>query len=191
MDRFGGPFPLFGCGYAGPMRRVVVLVLFVVAACTVEDGPTGQAAPTTLPPASPTTSLGTTTTAPEDASTATILIGPARYDLTAVCASGGAGEVEVSLVGVDVNGLPVVGYVRAFLREPYVSLQVGEGETAVLFEPRLEGVLPFELTDGGLEFPEVEFVTELDLESGEFVPAGVGSVEVECRSYDRELPPAG
>ena len=39
------------------------------------------------------------------------------------------------------------------------------------------------------QFPEVDFVTDLDLETGEFVPAGIGSVEVVCRSYERELAP--
>ena len=93
------------------------------------------------------------------------------------------------MVGADVNGLPVVGYVRAFLGAPYVALQVGEGPEAVLFEPRLEGTLPFDLTDVGVTFEEVDFVTELDLESGEFTPAGIGSVYVACLDYVRALPP--
>ena len=174
------------------MRRVTLIVLLLAAACSVQTGSPDGASPTSSTTRSteaieePTT---TSTTEAVEPSTATILIGPARYDLAAICAAGGAGEVEVSVSGTDVNGLRVIGYIRAFLGAPYVSLQVGEGDAAVLFEPRLEGVLPFELTGRGVEFPEVDFVTELDLETGEFVPAGVGSVEVDCRSYVRELPP--
>jgi hypothetical protein len=189
MDRFGGPFPVFGGGYAVGVCRVALLVIVLASACSVqtassEGAPVRTSSTTTSTMTTPSTSL-----AAADGSTAVILIGPARYDLDAVCAAGGAGEVEVSLAGRDVNGEPVVGYVRAFLGEPYVSLLVGEGDEAVLFEPRLEGVLPFELTDRGVQFPEVDFVSELDLESGEFEPAGLGSVEVDCRSYARELPP--
>jgi hypothetical protein len=190
MDRPGGPFAVFGCGYADPMRFLLVAAAVVVAsACSVETGaPEGP--PERTPTTEPTTTASETTTVdPGDGSTAVVNIGPARYDLSAICATGGAGEVEVSVAGEDVNGLPVVGYIRAFLGEPYVSLQVGAGEDAVLFEPRLEGVLPFDLTETGVEFTEIDFVTQLDLETGDFVPAGVGSVEVDCRSYVRELPP--
>jgi hypothetical protein len=177
------------------MRRVIVIVLVLASACSVQTGSTGPTATAPAPsiPAGTTEALvespTTSTTEAPESSTATILIGPARYDLTAICAAGGAGEVEVSVSGSDVNGLRVVGYIRAFLGAPYVSLQVGEGDAAVLFEPRLEGVLPFDLTGRGVEFPEVDFVTELDLDTGEFVPAGLGSVEVACRTYVRELPP--
>lgn len=171
------------------MCRLALIVIVVASACSVQtgssEGPPERPSSTTSA-AAPTT--GSTTTL-VDGSTAVILIGPARYDLRAVCAAGGAGEVEVSLAGEDVNGKKVVGYIRAFLGEPYVSLLVGEGDEAVLFEPRLEGILPFELTDRGVQFPEVDFVSELDLETGEFQPAGIGSVEVDCRSYVRELPP--
>ena len=167
----------------------VLVTAAALASCSVEDGPVGQRSPTTT--RATTTTDATTaddTTATMPVSAAVIEIGPARYDLEAVCAAGGAGEVEVALAGVDVNGLRVVGLVRAFVGEPYIGLQVGEGDDAVLFEPRLEGVLPFELEDGVLDFPEVDFVTELDLTTGEFVPAGLGSITVECNSFVRELP---
>ena len=175
-----------------PSRLLAVFVMAVAvtaalssAACSVEDGPIGQRSPTTTR-ATTTTDASTSTTVP--VSSAVVEIGPARYELEAVCAAGGAGEVEVALAGVDVNGLRVVGLVRAFLGEPYIGLQVGEGDDAVLFEPRLEGVLPFDLVDGALDFPEVDFVTELDLATGEFVPAGIGSISVDCRGFVRELP---
>jgi hypothetical protein len=192
MDRHGGPFPIFGRGYPGRMRRLVLFLFVLGSACSVQDGPGAEAAPAAPSTTTPTTTVvaeSSTTTVAVEPSTATILIGPARYDLTAVCAAGGAGEIEVGLTGHDVNGIRVVGYVRAFLGEPYVSLQVGEGADAVLFEPRLEGVLTFEPTSDGVEFPEVDFVTDLDLETGAFVPAGIGSVEVDCPVYVRELPP--
>ena len=164
-----------------------VTAALVFGACSAQDGPTGQLAPTTTQgTAIPDATNTTTTTVP--LSSAIIEIGPARYELDAVCAAGGAGEVEVAVNGLDVNGFRVVGLIRAFLGEPYIGLQVGEDDEAVLFEPRLEGVLPFELVDDVLEFPQVDFVTELDLATGEFVPAGIGSVTVECLAFARELP---
>ena len=31
-------------------------------------------------------------------------------------------------------------------------------------------------------------MTELNIETGEYTPAGIGSVVVECRSYETEIP---
>ncbi len=155
----------------------------------MQDGPTGERAPTpTVAPTTVPTSLESTTTTTLPGSSAVIEIGPAVYELDAVCVAGGASEVDVAVNGLDVNGKPVIGLVRAFEAEPYIGLRVGDDDEAVLFEPRLGGVLAFELVDGVLEFPEVDFVSELELATGSFVPAGLGSVTVECRSFERELP---
>jgi hypothetical protein len=163
--------------------------VIVSGGCSVQDGPTGQRAPSpTAAPTIPTSSAEPPPTTAAPVSSAVIEIGPARYELDAVCAAGGASEVEVAVTGLDVNAKPVIGLIRAFEAEPYIGLQVGDAGEAVLFEPRLEGVLPFELDGDVLEFPEVDFVTELDLATGEFVAAGVGSVTVECLTFVRELP---
>lgn len=168
----------------------VAVSALLLGGCAVEDGPVGQEAPTTTSgsttTASTTTSGSTTTGGP--LSSAVIEIGPAVYELDAVCASGDPSEVEVAVNGLDVNAKPVIGLIRAFEAEPYVGLQVAEGDEAVLFEPRLEGVLLFEFDGERLEFVDVEFVTELDLATGESVPAGIGSIVVECRSFVRALP---
>lgn len=175
----------------GQRWRAIVALLVGVAisgGCSVEDGPTGQRSPTPTAALTVPTSVTVPPTAPAPVSSAVIEIGPARYELDAVCAAGGASEVEVAVTGLDVNAKPVVGLVRAFEAEPYIGIQVGDEGEAVLFEPRLEGVLSFELDGDVLEFPEVDFVTELDLTTGEFVAAGVGSVRVECLNFVRELP---
>lgn len=163
-------------------------MVVVAAACSINETARDERGGTEIAETTADTAT-TTTTEPLPRSSARIHIGPARYDLDAICAAGGAGEIEVSVAGTDVNGLPVIGYIRAFLGEPYVSLQVGEGADAVLFEPRLEGALPFTTTDTGVVFTEVDFVTGLDLATGAFTPAGIGSVEVVCEDYVRELPP--
>lgn len=177
-------------------RCVAALVAATVllAGCSTngdDDSDEVQTVPESTTSTTSTLAPVTTTVIEDDAvpgSTAVITVGPARYELDAVCASGGAGEIEVSVAGTDVNGLLVSGYVRGFLGEPYVSFQVGDGADAVLFEPRLEGVIPIEFTDDGMRLPEVDFVSGLDLESGEFTPAGIGSVEVSCVGYERSLP---
>lgn len=185
----GRSFSLFRTGYALGMRRrhpfLVCAVVGILGGCSVQDGPIGERAPTTT---RASTTTASTTSVPALLSSAMIEIGPASYELDAVCAAGGAGEVEVAVDGVDINGRRVIGLIRAFLGEPYVGLQVGEGANAKLFEPRLEGVLTFELDDNILQFDEVDFVTELDLETGEFVPAGLGSVTVDCEEFVRDLP---
>lgn len=171
------------------LALVAACAVLLGVACSVQDGPIGEASPIiTTPP----TTVGSTTVAPTTTiapSSAVIEIGPAVYELDAVCASGGASEIRVAVSGDDVNGRRVVGLVHAFEAEPYVGLRVGEGEAAVLFESRFDrGLLEFELVDDVLVFDDVDFVSGLDLETGEFVPAGLGSVSVECRGFVRELP---
>lgn len=179
------------------MRLVVALGIAVsMSGCSVNADPTtevGTATTTTTTTTTSTTVDPAGAAEPADGaagSGAVVRIGPARYDLAAICAAPGAGEVQVALSGTDVNGRPVAGYVQAFLGEPYIGMQVGEGDRAVLFESRLDDALTFEFANDILTFPEVHFVSGLDLETAEFTPAGVGSVAVECDDYERELPPS-
>lgn len=175
------------------MRALVlsVLLMAVVVACSDGDDGATETVVTSVPTTTSATTVPVTST-PEDTtpdSTALVSIGPAEYALDAICALDEGGDVEVSVSGTDVNGLAVIGYIQAIPGRPYVSLQVGTGAEAVLFEPRLEAVLRFDSGVDGVAFHNVDFVTELDLETGEFVPAGRGSVEVECLTYVGELPP--
>ena len=169
------------------MIRVVQLcgAALLIAACSAYDEPNlGKPPTTTVAPV-----VASTTTQAVQLSVGLIRIGPAAYDLDFTCIAQGAGEVLAVGFGTDVNGKRVEAWVQAFLSDPYVDLKVGEGDEEVVFQPRLEGVLEFDLVDDVLRFPVVDFVTDLDLETGEFTPAGVGSVVVECRIYDDELPP--
>ncbi|NIV55700.1 MAG: hypothetical protein GWN48_09095 [Actinobacteria bacterium] len=165
------------------------MVTVLATTCSVTDEPNrAEPTSTTSPSATAATdSTSTTTTVPVSAGL--IRIGPASYDLDVTCIAPGAGELLAVGVGRDVNDKPVEAFVQAFLGEPYVGLRVGTGQEEVLFESRLEGVLEFSIADDVLRFPEVDFVTDLDLVSGEFTPAGLGSVVIECRAYEDELPP--
>ena len=62
------------------------------------------------------------------------------------------------------------------------------GEEPVLYEASLERVLEFSFADDVLRADGVDLVVELDLEALTGLPAGVGSVVVECREYLDELP---
>lgn len=171
----------------------IAVAALVFAGCSVQDEPTGVANPDSTTSSSTSTSVETTTTtttteAPQ--STAVVLIGPARYELDVVCVAGGAGEVVVTGTGLDVNGLPVVGYIEASERAPYITLQVGDGDDAVVFEPHFDSDLTFEVFESGLTGKEIDFVSALNLETQAFVAAGLGSVQVDCVTYERELPQA-
>ena len=117
-----------------------------------------------------------------------IRVGPSAYDLVFTCVDGGAGEILAVGVGRDVNNKPVHAFVQAFVGEPYIGVEVGEPGEVVLFEPRLGVLLNFTFDHDIVRFDNVDFVTDLNVETGEFTPAGIGSVVVECRSYETELP---
>lgn len=169
------------------MRWLPFVVALAVTGCSVTDEPNLGTPPTTTTTVA-TTSTSTTTTLPP--SVGLVRIGPSAYDLTFTCIAPGAGEILAVGLGTDVNGRRVESYVQAYVGEPFVGVVVGEGDNAVRFEPRIDRRLEFDLVDDVLRFDDVDFVSDLDLETGEFTPAGVGSVVVECRSYEEELPPS-
>ena len=117
-----------------------------------------------------------------------VRVGPSAYDLVFTCVDGGAGEILAVGIGRDVNNKPVQAFVQAFVGEPYVGLEVGDRGEEVLFEPRLGVLLGFTFQHDIVRFDNVDFVTDLNIETGEYTPAGMGSVVVECRSYETELP---
>ena len=117
-----------------------------------------------------------------------VRVGPSAYDLVFTCVDGGAGEILAVGVGRDVNNKPVHAFVQAFVGEPYVGLKVGDEGEEVLFEPRLGVLLDFTFGHDIVRFDNVDFVTDLNIDTGEYTPAGIGSVVVECRSYEAELP---
>ncbi len=170
------------------MRRLFCVLTVCVSApliagCSTQDvveGPGGAEADQETSPAS------VETTIPH--SVGLVRIGPSAYDLVFTCVDGGAGEILAVGVGRDVNNKPVHAFVQAFVAEPYIGVEVGEQGETVRFEPRLGVLLDFTFDHDIVRFDDVDFVTDLNIETGEFTPAGIGSVVVECRSYEIELP---
>ncbi|MDE0701014.1 MAG: hypothetical protein F4Y27_00600 [Acidimicrobiaceae bacterium] len=164
------------------MRRLLCLFAVFVAGCSLfgdSDDDNGAA-----PDAEELSVSGTTI--PQ--SVGLVRVGPSAYDLVFSCVDGGAGEILAAGVGRDVNNKPVHAFVQAYVGEPYIGLEVGEEGEEVLFEPRLGVLLDFTFEHDIIRFDNVDFVTELNIETGEYTPAGIGSVVVECRSYETEIP---
>ncbi len=163
------------------MRRLLCLFTVFVAGCSLlDDADDNGATPNVEEPAA------SETAAPQ--SVGLVRVGPAAYDLVFTCVDGGAGEILAAGVGRDVNNKPVHAFVQAYVGEPYVGLEVGEEGEEVLFEPRLGVLLDFTFEHDIIRFDNVDFVTELNIETGEYTPAGIGSVVVECRSYETKIP---
>lgn len=154
-----------------------------VAGCSTQDGATDPGGAETEPER-PARSSGTTI--PQ--SVGLVRVGPSAYDLVFTCIDRGAGEILAVGVGRDVNGKPVHAFVQAYLAEPYAGLEVGGPDEKVRFEPRLGAPLDFTFDHDIVRFDDVDFVTDLNIDTGEFTPAGIGSVVVECRSYETEVP---
>lgn len=133
-----------------------------------------------------TTSTSDTTTIPH--SVGLVRVGPSAYDLVITCVDRGAGEILAAGIGRDVNQKPVQAFVQAFVGAPYVGVQVGDESEQVLFEPRLGVLLESAFQHDIVRFDKVDFVTDLNIDTSEYTPAGIGSVVVECRSYETELP---
>ncbi|MCQ3808479.1 MAG: hypothetical protein OXB92_04220 [Acidimicrobiaceae bacterium] len=155
----------------------------VLAGCAEQDGAEGGDRIETV---QETSTLPAETTIPQ--SVGLVRIGPSAYNLVFTCVDRGAGEILAVGVGRDVNNKPVEAFVQAFVAEPYIGVEVGDPDETVRFEPRLGALLDFTFDHDIVRFDEVDFVTDLDIETGDFTPAGIGSVVVECRSYETEIP---
>lgn len=162
---------------------VVCVSIGLVAGCSTQDVTSDTDA---AEAEQETSAISSETTIPY--SVGIVRIGPSAYDLVFTCVDGGAGEILAVGVGRDVNNKPVQAFVQAFLAEPYIGLEVGEQVEKVRFEPRLGVPLGFTFNHDIVRFDNVDFVTDLNIDTGEFTPAGIGSVVVECRSYETEIP---
>ena len=164
------------------MRRLLCLFAVFVAGCSLlddADDDIGAISDVEEPSARSTKA---------QQSVGLVRVGPVAYDLVFSCVDGGEGEILAAGVGRDVNNKPVHAFVQAYVGEPYVGLEVGEEGEEVLFEPRLGALLDFTFDHDVIRFDNVDFVAELDIETGEYTPAGIGSVVVECRSYTTKIP---
>ena len=169
--------------YAQDVRIVWCCLALLISACVSEDNT--ETPSTSEPRNGVQTSNETTIFAP---SVGLIRIGPSAYDLTFNCVDQGANEVLAVGVGTDANGKNVHAFVQAFVGESYVGVEVGDDISSMLFEPRLEVPLEFTFQHDILRFDTVEFVTDLDVDTATYTPAGTGSVVIECNSYETELP---
>ncbi len=166
------------------MHRLLCLIAVFVAGCALQGN--GDDEDQSELEADSSSIASDMTTIPH--SVGLVRVGPSAYDLVFTCVDRGAGEILAVGVGRDVNNKPVHAFVQAFVAEPYIGVEVGEPGEKVLFEPRLGVLLNFIFDHDIVRFDNVDFVTDLNIETGEFTPAGIGSVVVECRSYETELP---
>jgi len=164
---------------------VGLVAALLTTGCSVQDG-SGEGPPDRSTTSSSPASTTVPDTEPETAaeSVALLTIDDRAFDLTADCFAPGAGELLVLAVGTDAEGGEVQVYAEAFLAGPYLAVRVD----GALLEPSIE--VPFEFSIDGdvVRADDVALVRDLDLESGESTPAGVGTLVVECRAYLDELP---
>ncbi len=175
------------------MRLIApVLALIVVgSACSVQDSPNRRDETDATVPATTETADASPEPAAADAGSVGLLtVGDSQYSLVFDCYAPGAGEILAIGVGTDpLTDTRVEAYVQAFLGTPYFGVEIeAVGEEPVLYEAALEGILEFSFADDVLRVDDVALVTELDLDTLTGIPAGLGSVVVECREYLDELP---
>ena len=77
---------------------------------------------------------------------------------------------------------------QAFLGAPYVGISVYGAQT-ITYEAAIDRPLTITYEADILRADDIDLVTDLDLASGDSIAAGTGSVVIECRSYESELPP--
>ncbi|NNE74696.1 MAG: hypothetical protein HKN26_13600 [Acidimicrobiales bacterium] len=155
-----------------PTRPVVaVAVLVLGGACSSEP-----ANPTL---SSTTTALAGPSTATDPKINATVTFANEVYEFTAECYLPGDGNVDVAGSGFDQTGQPTELLIRRAPARPYVGIRAGGS----LLEPALDAELIFTIEAGIVQAEAVEFVRDLDLNSGEGTPVGPATIAVTCTTY--------
>ncbi len=184
----GGPF-----WFSGAVRPIapalcsLLSLALVVGACSVDDGSGGQGRPTvtTTEVAADDAPSTTTTTLPP--SVGVVTFAETSHELTATCYAPGAGEVLAIGLATTPEGERIEVYLQAFLGAPYVGIAV-TGEETTTYEAAVDRPLDITYDADILRVDDVALVSGLDLETGEATDAGVGSVVIECRAYETDLP---
>lgn len=172
----------------------VGLLVVAASACSIDTGGNGAASrPSTTAPATASTTPGSGGGAPDENatedSTAYVEIAGTAYSLAAACHAAGAGEVVITALTEGLTEPRVELYVQAFLGEPYVGVTVTTGDTTTTYEPGLGVPLAIAQQGDVYRVDDVEFVADLDLDTGDGASITSGTVVVECRSYAVGLPP--
>ena len=172
-----------------PTIATLLVTATLLAGCSVDDGSgsnervTGTTDTTTEPdePGS------TTTTTSVPPSIGVVEVAGQTHEIEATCYAPGAGEV-LAIGSTTTDGQRIEVYLQAFLGAPYLGVSVTD-ESTVVYEASLDRPLEISYEADVLRVDDVPLVTDLDLETGAGIDAGTGSVVVECRSYEAELPP--
>lgn len=174
------------------MRTVAIIFALAVVlglpACSIDDSSeSGQ-----RPEVDNTSTTLRTTSGSDVATTLTPSIGFVQFDgrsheFDATCHAPGAAEV-LAIGSTMSDGGRIEVYLQAFLGAPYLGISVTDEQT-VVYEAAIDRPLDISYENDVLRVDDVVLVTDLDLETGAGTDAGLGSIVVECRSYQRDLPP--
>ena len=172
-----------------PLATVFVLVTaLALAGCSVDDGSgAGERPTTTTESAEPAATTESTTTTTLPPSVGVIEFADEAHEIEATCYAPGAGEVLAVGVATTEDDRRIEIYLQAFLGAPYLGISIAGAET-IVYEAAIDRPLDISYEGDVLRVDDVELVTDLDLDTGDGTPAGTGSVVVECRAYETELP---
>lgn len=108
------------------------------------------------------------------------------YELEVDCYAPDTGDVLVVGAGPDPDsGGLVEVYIQAYPDAPYIGMRVGNGD---LIESSFDGPLDIYLQDDVIQASAIHFVSDLDLETGQGVAAGLGELQIHCGHYETRLP---
>ena len=108
------------------------------------------------------------------------------YRLVVDCYALGAGEVVALGAGEAAeSGEMVEMYLQAFLGAPYIGIRLADGTR---LEPSLDSPLALYVQDDAIRASSIQFVKDLELETGEGTEVGWGRIEIICPRYSDELP---
>ena len=118
---------------------------------------------------------------PTQGTQATVVIDGSTYSFAITCNSTDPSEIVVTGTGNDPDSRRTVElYVQVGV-DPYIGIRLEDG---TLIEPDLSSPIVFHLSEDTITSDDILFVRDLDLQTGRGTRMGIGTVTIECLTYE-------